>query len=82
MVLLESHQLGHNVFITSYIAYLKTFLEEKACEKVEDLMHYMADVCVEFTRKSCRFPCPGTGAYVVNHTIKLMDCYMNEFKPT
>jgi len=74
MVLLESHQLGHNVFIKSYCNHLKTFLEDKVCDKLEGIFHYIADVCVEFTRKNCKFPCPGTGAYVVNHTIKLLDC--------
>lgn len=48
---------------------------------MEALFHYISDVCVEFTRKNCKFPCPGTGAYVVNHTIKLIDCYMAEYKP-
>jgi len=81
MVLLEQHQLGHNVFIKSYINYLKTFIEEKHCEKLEPLFHYLADTAIEFTRKNCKFPCPGNGAYVVNHTIKYMDCYLNAFKP-
>lgn len=69
------------MFITSYINYLKTFCEEKQCDKLETLFHYLADTCIEFTRKNCKFPCPGNGAYVVNHTIKYMDCYLNEFKP-
>jgi hypothetical protein len=45
------------------------------------LFHYIADTCVEFTRKNCKFPCPGNGAYLVNHCIKYIDCYLNEFKP-
>ena len=45
------------------------------------MFNYLADVIVEFTRKNCKFPCPGTGAYVINHCIKYMDCYLNEFKP-
>ena len=81
MVLLESQQLGHNVLIVSYCNYLATFLEEKVASKLEAIFHYVADCCIEFTRKNCKFPCPGTGAYVVNHTIKLIDCYMTEYKP-
>jgi dynein heavy chain len=81
MVLLEQHQLGHNVFITSYINYLKTFIDEKLCDKVGKMFHYLADCSVEFTRKNCKFPCPGNGAFVCNHTIKYMDCYIKEFKP-
>ena len=81
MVLLESAQLGHSVFITSYATDLKVFIEDKACEKFEELFHYLMDLCVEFTRVKGKFPCPGTGSFVVNHMIRLIDCYMDEFKP-
>lgn len=81
MVLLESHQLGHNVFISSYINYLKTFIDEKVCDKILHMFNYVADTSVEFTRKNCKFPCPGTGAFVVNHIIKYIECYLAEFKP-
>ena len=65
MVLLEAAQLGHNVLITSYCNYLSTFLDKKATDMIEALFHYVADVSIEFTRKNCKFPCPGSGAYVV-----------------
>jgi len=81
MVLLEQHQLGHNVFITTYVNYLRTFIDAKHCDKLDPLFHFLVDICVEFTRKNCKFPCPGNGAYVVNHTIKYMDCYLDQFKP-
>jgi len=61
--------------------YLRTFCDEKHVEKLEGLFNYMIDTSVEFTRKNCKFPCPGTGAFVVNHTIKYIDCYLDEFKP-
>lgn len=81
MVLLESSQLGHNVYITSYCNDLKKFLEEKLCDKLETFFHYMMDASVEYTRVNGRFPCPGTGAFLVNHMIRIIDCYMTQFKP-
>jgi dynein heavy chain len=48
---------------------------------IEALFHYVADTSIEFTRKNCKFPCPGTGAYVVSHIIKYIDCYMKPYKP-
>ena len=81
MVLLESAQLGHNVFITSYATELKAFLDEKLCDKFEELFHYILDLSVEFTRTKGKFPCPGNGSFVVNHIIRMIDTYMEEFKP-
>jgi dynein heavy chain len=76
MVLLESGQLGHNVHITSYCASLRDLFEPKTCDKLEKYFHYMVDLCVEFTRVNCKFPCPGTGAFVVQHIIKMVQCYV------
>jgi len=81
MVLLESQQLGHNVFITSYTVYLKTFLEDKLCDKFEKYFHYMADVSIEYCRKNCRFPIYGNGPYLVNHITRLVSTFMNQHKP-
>jgi dynein heavy chain, axonemal len=76
MVLLESRQLGHSVFINSYCHYLKSIFEEKTCDKLEKYFHYVVDLCVEFTRVNCRFPCPGNGAFVV----RLIECYVKPYK--
>jgi hypothetical protein len=81
MVLLESEQLGHSVYVTSYMNDLKTFIDPKIVEKLEKCFHYMLDTCVEYTRKNCKFPCPGSGPYVVNHMIRLIECYIIAFRP-
>jgi len=72
MVLLESGQLGHNVYITSYCHDLKKLFEEKSCDKLEKYFHYIVDLCVEFSRVNCKFPCPGTGPFVVQHIIRMI----------
>ena len=72
MVLLESQQLGHNVFIVSYCNDLRKLLEEKIVEKFEKVFHYIMDLSVEFTRKNGRFPCSTTGSYLVNHIVKMI----------
>ena len=81
MVLLEAQQLGHNVFIKSYATELRTYLDAKVCDKFEKCFHYIADICAEFTRKNCKFPCPGTGPYVVNHMIRLIETYVQQHRP-
>lgn len=80
MVLLEAAQLGHNVFIKSYTNELRKLFDEKICAKVEEYFTYIADICVEYTKQNCKFPCPGTGAYVINHMIRIMDCYIDQYK--
>lgn len=81
MVLLESAQLGHNVLITSYATELKKLVDHKICDKVEKLFHHLADLSIEFSRVNCKIPCAGGGSFLVSHMIRLIDCYMNEFKP-
>lgn len=81
MVLLEAAQLGHNVFIKSYTNELRKLFDEKICAKVEEYFTYIADICVEYTKQNCKFPCPGTGAYVINHMIRIMDCFIDQYKP-
>jgi hypothetical protein len=74
MVLMESHQLGHNVFITSYCTTLRKVFDHKMVDKFEQVFNYLVDVCVEFTRVNGKFPCPGNGSFVVNHIIRLIEC--------
>jgi len=81
MVLLESQQLGHSVFVTSYCAELKRYLDEKLCDKLAKVFHHVLDLSVAFTRDNGKFPCPGTGAYLANHMIRIMECFMNAYKP-
>lgn len=81
MVLLEAQQLGHNVFITSFCNVLREFIEPKIVGKFEKMFNYIADICVEYTRKNCMFPCPGSGPYVVNHAIRLIETYIMQHKP-
>jgi dynein heavy chain len=81
MVLLESHELGHSVYVTSYETELKKIFEEKVCAKLAKVFHHILDLSVEFTTTNCHFPCPGNGAFVVNHMIRIIECYMVAFKP-
>jgi hypothetical protein len=59
---------------------LKEIFEAKTCEKLEKYFHYIVDLCVEFTRVNCKFPCPGNGAFVVNHIIRLIECYVKPYR--
>jgi hypothetical protein len=82
MVLLESAQLGHSVFITSYCSTLKVLIkDEKIANKIEKVFHYIVDLSVEFCKAHGRFPCAGNASFLVNHMIRIMDCYMIEYKP-
>lgn len=77
MVLLESVQLGHSVYVTSYVNSCRERLESKIWDKFEKIFHYVLDVCVEFTRKNGKFPQPVNGPFLVNQMCRLMDTYMN-----
>ena len=82
MVLLESGQLGHNVFITSYCTVLKALIkDEKIANKIEKLFHYIVDLSIEFCKGNGKFPCAGNSSFLVNHMIRIIECYMLEFKP-
>ena len=81
MVLLESEQLGHSVYVTSYMNDLRTFIDPKIIDKYEATFHYLLDTSVEYTRKNGKFPCPGSGPFVVNHMIKYIECYIRQFRP-
>jgi dynein heavy chain len=81
MVLLESVQLGHTVFIKSYCKDLRTFAEAKIIDKFEALFNYVADVCFEFSRVNCKFPTPGNSRYLVAHMTRIMDTYIQPHRP-
>jgi len=55
--------------------------EEKVCTKIGKLFHHILDLSVEFKKHNCKFPCPGNGAFVVNHMIRIIECYIDCFKP-
>lgn len=82
MVLMESNQLGHTPFIKSYCTDLKNLIRnKKVAENVEKIFHYVMDLSVEFTRINGKFPCAGPPPFLVNHVIRLIETYMEEFKP-
>jgi dynein heavy chain len=82
MVLLESSELGHSVFITSYCASLRLLIRDnKVVDKVEKLFHIIADLSIEFCRINGKFPCAGNAAFLVNHIIRIIECYMDIYKP-
>jgi hypothetical protein len=60
---------------------LRTFIDPKIIEKLEKTFNYLLDTSVEYTRKNCKFPCPGSGPFVVNHMIRLIECYIIGFRP-
>ena len=81
MVLLESQQLGHNVFIKSYCDDLRLFMDEKTVDKFEKVFNYVADVCVEFVRVNCKAPTPASGVYVVSQILRYIETYMAVLRP-
>lgn len=76
MVLLEPHELGHNVLITSFVNKMAKFVDAKLSAKVMDLLHYMADVTVAFIYMRCKFPVPTGPNFVVDNMLKLLDTYV------
>ena len=82
MVLLEPHELGHNVLITSFMNDIKSFLDEKLVKKLEDVMQYIADITVEYIYRHCSFPVPTGPNFVVDNMIKVFDTFVRGWKPT
>lgn len=82
MVLLEPHELGHNVLITSFMNDIKSFLDEKLIKKLEDVMQYIADISVDFIYRHCVFPVPTGPNFVVDNMIKVFDTFVRGWKPT
>jgi len=82
MVLLESGQLGHNVFISSYKTELMGIInDEKICDKFDKMFHYIADLAIEYNRVNGKYPCAGQGSFLVNHMIRVIDTFLKPFKP-
>jgi len=81
MVLLEPSELGHNVLITSFINDLATYLDEKLCAKLMQLLHYIADATVAFIYRHCKFPVPTGPNFVVDNMLKVFDTYVRCWKP-
>jgi len=81
MVLLESTQLGHSPFIISYCNDLRKFIEPAVIDKIEPMFHYLMDTSAEFTRKNCKFPQPCTPLFLVNHITRLIDTFINRYRP-
>ena len=81
MVLLEPHELGHNVLIASYATEITSFLDEKLVQKLEPLMHYLADVTVEYIYRKCQFPVPTGPNFVIDNMLKVFDTFVRPWKP-
>lgn len=61
---------------------MKKLFEAKIIEKnFSKYFHHIVDLSVEFTKVNCRFPCPGSGPFLVNHMIRIIDCFISEYKP-
>jgi len=76
MVLLEVHSLGFSVLIDSYCKHLSRFINEKVIHKLQDLMHYCANVVCEFIRLQCK-QCVVTGPnFLVNNMIQVIDTFI------
>ena len=76
MVLLESHELGHNVLITSFVNDTRSFLDEKLANKLEALFQYIGDISVEFIYKRCTFPVPTGPNFVIDNMLKVFDTFV------
>lgn len=82
MVLMESSQLGHKPWVDSYCTTLKLLIRDtKIADRVQKLFHYIMDLVVEFTRVNGKFPCAGNSPFLVNHVIRIIETYMEEYKP-
>lgn len=82
MVLLESSELGHSVFVTSYCKTLRDLIKnDKVADKIEKLFHHIVDHCIQFCHKNGKFPCAGAAPFLVNHIIRIIECYMDIYKP-
>jgi dynein heavy chain len=79
MVLMEPKQLGHSPLITSYCNDLEKFLG-KTAETIRQYMHYLSDVCVEFTNFQGKFPVPTDPNFLVNSMINMFECYVKDWR--
>ena len=80
MVLLEPKQLGHNVLITSYCTEISAWLDEKLVNQLQDILHYVSNVTVEYTRQNCKFPVPTGPNFHINNVLKVFDSFVRPWK--
>lgn len=43
-------------------------------------MHYLSDVCIEFTNKHGKFPVPTDPNFLVNSMINMFECFVHEWR--
>ena len=80
-MLLESGQLGHSVYIASYMTELNKMIDEKVTSELGKYFHLLVDLSWEFCRLNGQFPCAGQPAFLVNHMIRIIECYLQPYKP-
>jgi dynein heavy chain len=80
MVFMEPHQLGHNVIIHSYCDALEKYLEKKLCDGIRSLMTHLADICIAFVFKYCKFPVPSDPNFLVHAMVGVFDCFISDWK--
>ena len=79
MVLMEPRQLGHTPLITSYCNTLDKMLG-KTADTVRTYMHYLSDVCIEFTNLQGRFPVPTDPNFLAYSMINMFECYVKDWR--
>ena len=43
-------------------------------------MHYLADVCVEYTNKVGKFPVPTDPNFLIKSMLNMFDCYVKDWR--
>lgn len=81
MVLLEPHELGHNVLITSFVNDISRYLDAKLTEKLMQLFHHIADATVAYIYTKCVFPVPTGPNFVVNNMLNVFDTFVRPWEP-
>lgn len=76
MVLLETTSLGYGVLIDSYCKHLAVFVNEKIMHKIQDLLHYCANVVCEFIRVKCKQAVPTGPNFLVNNMLHMLDTFV------
>ena len=52
----------------------------KLTDTVRTYMHYLSDVCIEFTNINGRFPVPTDPNFLVNSMINMFECYVKDWR--
>jgi dynein heavy chain, axonemal len=52
----------------------------KTAETVRTYMHYLSDVCIEFTNLQGKFPVPTDPNFLVHSMINMFECYVQEWR--